>query len=214
MPIPLIVGAAVMAGSAIYKGVAASKARKEQDRLAKEKIAKGEAMLAEAEANRPEYKVNQGLKQNLSDAVGALNSNLFSTAMNENIDAEGANVRKGIERGANSSAMAMANLASSENNQNKQRREAAITEAQMKDSQRRDVATARTAVANAEDNAWSWNEQNPYLQKVQDARQLIGIGEQQAQEARKMKAQNQQAIGSALGNIGGSVMGFQGLGGK
>lgn len=163
----------------IFSFFAGKKPIKEQQKLASQQQAMGEASLRKADGIWQDYKTPQGIEDNLNDAQNNLNSrSMLMQMLQENADRNAANQTQNVKNAATSGAEALAGFNQVSLNQSQAMREASVTAEMERQRKRQELQSARTAQAGYKDKEWETNVNMKYLQELQKGNDLIGAGYQ------------------------------------
>ncbi|MBU0651234.1 hypothetical protein KKC59_04925 [bacterium] len=223
MPLPLLaVGALAGAGAKlvgnIFSGIQGNRMGRKQMRMGQDMI--NEAQKLSAAYQRPEMQTPEAIKMQMEMAQGRQFQNMpgFTQMQNQINQATAGGVNAMQQMGTGSEAFGgVANLYANQMNQQSQN---SIQNAQFQNQAQDQYQGLLGNLGNWQQQAWQWNEADPYMQAQQKAAQLEMMGRQGQWEGMKNKmgswAETFQGAGDALGDMAPQLAasGLFGGGGK
>lgn len=186
-----------------------------QRREAKKLRKKGEAMEAEAWANRTDFEIPEEVTRNLQTAQNeAYGKSQLQSYMEEQADSEQANNLSAVRRYATSSADALAAAGNANLMARRGKQEAAVAGAQERQQDMGRVYEAGNTLADYKSLQWDMNVNMPFLQRLQWSQSLQGAGYGGMQAGLNQFVEGQNQIGESAANFfGGGGGGGGGMGG-
>jgi hypothetical protein len=176
-------------------------------RMGKKQMSMGADMISEAQglsaANpRPEMMTPEAIKMMMEMSQGRQFQNMPGMSMMQNQLGQATSQGLGAMEKMGSGAEAFGGLAQLYGNQMQQGQNIALNNAEYKDRNQQQYMGALEGLGNWQQQAWQWNEADPYLQAQQKAAQLEMMGRQGQWEGMKNKmgswAESFKGMGSAL----------------
>jgi len=199
----------------IAAGIQGNKMGKTQMSLGQQMI--DQAQNLSATYQRPDMQTPEAIQQMADLAQGRMYQQMpgMTQYQNQSNQATAAALNSLSSLGSGSEAYgAVANLYANQMNQN---RNLAGQQAQYQNAAASDYMNVLNSLGNWQQQAWQWNEADPYIQAQQKAAQLEMLGRQGQWEGLKNKmgswAETFQGAGSALDSIAGQAASALGTGG-
>jgi len=202
------IGALAQIGTSIFGASQANKARKRQLEMARDQMARSNALREQAEKNRVDYKAPVELKQNIEAAKADLNAGdeVIQGAV-ESQQGAVANTAAAAERTATSGAQALAAVQSANVEASKNIQAAEEGAVSRKAAKKAALAQARAGIAGSRDREYDVNVAQPYFQAISDARQYEAAALGNEQGAINTGAQNAANMTKAVGKAGDLIKG-------
>lgn len=163
---------------------------------------KGEKLMEEAWKKRTNYEIPQEVRDNLASAQNEAYSK--PAVMQYMEDAAGrqlAGNMSAVRRYATSSADALAAAAGANQGYGDALTNAAVAGAQTRQQNMQNVYNAGNTLADYKSMAWDMNVNQPFLQRMQWAQQMIGSGYQGENDAINTFVEGQNQIGQSAANF-------------
>lgn len=184
-------------------------------RMGKKQMEMGQGMMDEAQAMsaanvRPEMQTPQAIQMMMEMSKGKMSQNMpgMTNMQNQINQATAGGVNAMKEMGTGSEAFG--GVADLYANQMNAQSDLGVQNAQFQSGAQDQYMGALEGLGQWEQQAWNWNEADPYLQAQQKASQLETQGRSGQWEGLKNKmgswAESFKGMGSSLDDIGGSVM--------
>lgn len=209
MPWGAIISKGIDLGTGIFKGIMGA-------RLGKKQMAMGDQMMREAQAMsaanpRPDMAVPAGYQRMVALSQARTNQNMPGMNIMQNqINQATAGGVEAMQR-MGTGAEAFGGIASMYANQMSQQAQNQMANVQYRDQQAQNYMGALEGLGNWQQQAWQWNEADPYLQAQQKAAMLETMGRQGQWEGLKTKMGSWMA---AFGGEGGIADTLSGVGGE
>jgi hypothetical protein len=199
--IAALAGAGVKLAGNIFSGIQGA-------RLGKKQMGMGQDMISEAQElsasyDRPEYQTPEAIQRMMAISQGRQYQNMpgLSQMQNQINQATAGGVNAMQEMGTGSEAFG--GVADLYANQMNQQRQTSMQNAQYRDQAQQQYMGDLEGLGEWQNQAWKWNEADPYMQAQQKASQLEMMGRQAQWEGMKNKmgswAETFQGAGGALG---------------